>query len=165
MTGSLAYRRPGSPSAAVFALLAFIAVVAAVAVIGGLASASASGQYAGFVQPSWAPPAWLFGPAWTVLYLTIAVSGWLVWRRAGLTWPAHAVYAVQLVLNLAWSPLFFGAGWFGLAFAEIVLLWLSIVATIVLFARISRPAAWLLVPYLGWVTFAAGLNLAIWQLN
>lgn len=150
---------------AALALLGFLVAVAIVAVVGGLASASASEQYAGFAQPSWAPPSRLFGPVWTVLYLTIAVSGWLVWRRSGVTSPAHVVYGVQLLLNMAWTPLFFGAGMFGLAFAEIVVLWLSIVATIVLFARHSRPAAWLLVPYLAWVTFASALNLAIWMLN
>jgi translocator protein len=92
------------------------------------------------------------------------VSGWLAWSARGLT-PALGVYAVQLVLNAAWTPLFFGAGQYGLAFAEIVVLWLAIALTIVLFRRISRPAAWLLVPYLLWVTYAASLNFAIWQLN
>jgi tryptophan-rich sensory protein len=167
-------RPPAVP--AVVALLGFLVAVAIVAVVGGLASASASEQYAGFAQPSWAPPSWLFGPVWTVLYVMIAVSGWLVWRRgstvdsarsvsAGLTAPAHVVYGVQLLLNMAWTPLFFGAGLFGVAFAEIVLLWVSIVATIVLFARQSRVAAWLLVPYLAWVTFASALNFSIWMLN
>ena len=145
-------------------LLGFVAAVAVVAVVGSLASVSASEQYAGYAQPSWAPPSWLFGPVWTVLYLTVAVSGWLVWRRSGLV-GAHVAYAVQLVLNMAWTPLFFGAGLFGVAFAEVVLLGLSIVATIVLFARHSRAAAWLLVPYLGWVTFASALNYSIWTLN
>jgi tryptophan-rich sensory protein len=147
------------------ALIGFVAAVVVVAVVGGLAASTASEQYAGFVRPSWAPPAWLFGPVWTVLYATIAVSGWLVWRRAGLTAPAHVVYAAQLALNMAWTPLFFAAGLPGVAFAEIVLLWLSIVATIALFARHSRAAAWLLVPYLGWVTFAAALDYAIWTLS
>jgi len=147
--------------AAALALLGFGAAVAVVAVVGGLAAANAADRYAGFDLPSWAPPSWLFGPVWTVLYVMIAVSGWLVWRRSGLTSPAHVVYGVQLLLNMLWTPLFFAAGLPWLAFAEIVLLWLSVVATIVLFARHSRPAAWLLVPYLAWVTFAAALNLAI----
>jgi benzodiazapine receptor len=161
---SIPRRRP-SPGATALSLAGFVVVVLAIAAIGAVASASAGEQYALFVQPPWAPPAWLFGPVWTVLYLTIAVSGWLVWRRAGLTYPAHLAYAAQLLLNLGWSPLFFGAGLLGVAFAEIVLLWTAIVTTIVLFARISRPAAALLLPYLVWVTFAAALNLAIWQLN
>ncbi|MFI6508081.1 TspO/MBR family protein [Streptosporangium sp. NPDC050855] len=142
----------------------FIVVLALVAVVGSLAAVNAGGEYLSLERPDWAPPQWLFGPAWTVLYVMIALSGWLAWSAAGLT-PALGVYAVQLVLNAAWTPLFFGAGRYGLAFAEIVVLWLAIVLTIVLFRRISRPAAWLLVPYLAWVTYAAALNFAIWQLN
>ncbi|MBC8092317.1 MAG: tryptophan-rich sensory protein, partial [Pseudonocardia sp.] len=140
---------------------------AVAAVTGSLAAISASDQYGALVQPTWAPPTWLFGPVWTVLYAMIAVAGWLVWRKDGWTGARTAltVFAVQLVLNALWTPLFFGAGLFGLAFVEIVLLWLSIVATIVLFARHSRLAAGLLVPYLAWVTFASALNLAIWLLN
>jgi tryptophan-rich sensory protein len=157
-------RRPAAP-AAVVALLGFGLAVAVVAVVGGLAAATSAQQYGGLVQPAWAPPAWLFGPVWTVLYVLIAVSGWLVWRRAGLTGPAHVVYGIQLLLNMAWTPLFFGAGFLGLASVEIVLLWIAVLTTIVLFARIDRPAAWLLCPYAAWVTFAGALNLAIWVLN
>jgi benzodiazapine receptor len=149
----------------VIALAGFVAAVAVVALVGGLASASAAEQYAGYAQPSWAPPAWLFGPVWTVLYAMIALSGWVVWRRAGWVMPAHGVYVAQLALNMLWTPLFFGLGRLGLAFVEILLLLASIAATIVLFARISRRAALLLVPYLGWVAFASALNFAIWQLN
>jgi translocator protein len=146
-------------------LAGFAAAVVVVAAIGGLGVAGTADEYNSLQQPAWAPPSWLFGPVWTVLYVMIAVSGWLVWRQAGLTTPAHVVYGVQLLLNMAWTPLFFGAGLFGLAFAEIVLLWISVVATIVLFARHSRAAAWLLAPYLAWVTFASALNYAIWMLN
>jgi benzodiazapine receptor len=158
--------RPTVPNATL-GLVVFGAAAAAAAVTGGLAAASAAEQYATLQQPDWAPPAWLFGPVWTVLYAAIAVSGWLVWRRAGWSGArtALSVFAAQLVLNALWTPLFFGAGLFGVAFVEIVLLWLSIVATIVLFAQHSRPAAALLVPYLAWVTFASALNLAIWLLN
>lgn len=163
---SQSLRRPAAAPASIVALLCFGLAVVVVAVVGGLATAAPERQYAGFEQPAWAPPSWLFGPVWTVLYILIAVSGWLVWRRAGgLTSPAHVVYGIQLLLNMAWTPLFFAAGLYGLAFAEIVVLWLSIVATIVLFARIDRTAAWLLAPYLAWVTFASALNLAIWMLN
>lgn len=160
------YTRPSLPAATV-GLAAFGVAAAAAAVTGGLAASSAAEQYATLVQPAWAPPAWLFGPVWTVLYASIAVAGWLVWRNAGWTGArtALSVFGVQLVLNALWTPLFFGGGLFGVAFAEIVLLWISIVATIVLFARHSRPAAALLVPYLAWVTFASALNLAIWVLN
>jgi tryptophan-rich sensory protein len=152
-------------TADLLALAGFGGAVVVVAGVGGWASASAATQYAGYVQPSWAPPAWLFGPVWTVLYALIALSGWVVWRRAGWVPRAHGVYALQLVLNMLWSPLFFGARQFGLAFAEILLLLASIAVTTVLFARISRFAALLLMPYLAWVTFASALNFAIWQLN
>ncbi|MHA6780412.1 TspO/MBR family protein [Pseudonocardia saturnea] len=160
------YTRPSFPTAAA-GLVVFGAAAAAAAVTGSLAALSAAEQYGALVQPVWAPPTWLFGPVWTVLYVAIAVAGWLVWRRAGWSGARAAltVFAVQLVLNALWTPLFFGAGLFGVAFVEIVLLWLAIVATIVLFARHSRPAALLLVPYLAWVTFASALNLAIWALN
>lgn len=160
------YTRTSRPASAA-GLAAFGLAAAVAAVTGSLAAISASDQYGALVQPTWAPPTWLFGPVWTVLYATIAVAGWLVWRKDGWTGARTAltVFAVQLVLNALWTPLFFGAGLFGLAFVEIVLLWLSIVATIVLFARHSRLAAGLLVPYLAWVTFASALNLAIWLLN
>jgi benzodiazapine receptor len=123
--------------------------------------------YEHLIKPSWRPPNRLFAPAWTILYLTIAVSGWLVWRDFGFaaaTLPL-AVYGVQLVLNAVWTPIFFGLHRPDLAFFEIVLLWLSIIATISLFYPLNPSAAWLLVPYLAWVTFAAALNFAIWRLN
>ncbi|MFI6299431.1 TspO/MBR family protein [Nonomuraea sp. NPDC050790] len=142
----------------------FVLVVALVAVVGSLAAVDAGSEYLALRRPAWAPPQWLFAPAWTVLYVLIAVSGWLAWitRRDPA---AFVVYGAQLVLNAAWTPLFFAAGRYGLAFADIAALLLLIVATIVLFARIRRVAALLLVPYLLWVSYAAALNLAIWQLN
>lgn len=145
-------------------LAGFITVVAIAAAIGGLGVSGTATEYDGLRQPGWAPPSWLFGPVWTVLYAMIAVSGWLVWREVGADrrlWP----YVAQLILNAAWTPLFFGAGEYGLAFADIAVLWLFIVATVVLFARIHRVAALLLLPYLAWVTYAAALNLSIWLLN
>jgi benzodiazapine receptor len=99
-----------------------------------------------------------------VLYVMIAVAGWLVWRRTGWT-SALTVYAAQLILNAIWTPIFFDFGRYGLALADIVVLWALIVATIVLFLRKSLPAAALLLPYLAWVTFATCLNVAIWQAN
>lgn len=123
--------------------------------------------YAGLAKPSWNPPNWVFGPVWTLLYFCIGLSGWLVWRQAG--WraaaPAFVVYGLQLVLNAAWSWLFFGLHMPGLAFIEIVVLWLSILATAVMFSRKSSSAALLLLPYLCWVGFAGALNLALWLLN
>jgi tryptophan-rich sensory protein len=102
-----------------------------------------------------------------VLYASIAVAGWLVWRRAGTSrgrW-ALTAYGVQLLLNAAWTPIFFGLRQFGAAFAEIVVLWLAIGATVALFARIHRAAAALMLPYWAWTTFATALSYAVWQLN
>ncbi|BCL13571.1 putative TspO/MBR-related protein precursor [Micromonospora sagamiensis] len=132
--------------------------------IGVLGVSDTSGEYANLRQPAWAPPSWLFGPVWSLLYAMIAVAGWLVWRRVGFG-PALAAWTAQLVLNAAWTPIFFGAGRYGLAFADIVALWLLTGLTVVLFRRVSRPATLLMLPYWAWVTFAACLNGAIWQLN
>lgn len=146
------------------ALLPFLGAVVVVAGVGGLASGSAQETYGSLEQPFFAPPAWLFGPVWTVLYVTIAVAGWLVWRSRG--WDrALTLWVVQLVLNMAWTPLFFGLQEYGWALAEIAALWVAIAATAVAFRRRSRLAAALLLPYLAWVTFAAALNAGIWWLN
>lgn len=118
-------------------------------------------------KPSWRPPNKAFAPVWTVLYLMIAVSGWLVWREAGFSGAALplAAYAVQLALNAAWTPLFFGLRRPDLGLIDIVLLWLAIVVTILLFFPVHIAAALLLVPYLAWVSFAMALNFAVWRLN
>jgi translocator protein len=123
--------------------------------------------YERLAKPAWRPPNWLFAPVWTVIYLTIAVSGWLVWRKSGFVGAALplAIYLLQLVLNAAWTPIFFGLHRPDLAFLEIVMLWLSILATIATFHSFNAAAAWLLVPYLAWVAFAAALNFTIWRLN
>ncbi|WP_026184632.1 TspO/MBR family protein [Salinispora vitiensis] len=147
-----------------WALLSFGAAVCCAAAIGGLAARDSSADYAGLEQPVWAPPAGVFGPVWTVLYAMIAISGWLVWRRGGFG-SALWAWSAQLVLNAAWSPLFFGAGQYGLAFADIILLWSAIGGTVLLSSRISRVAAILLLPYWAWVSYAALLNLSIWRLN
>ncbi|MCM0674331.1 tryptophan-rich sensory protein [Micromonospora phytophila] len=147
-----------------WALAGFGVAVFAAAAIGGLGVGGTSAEYASLEQPAWAPPSWLFGPVWTVLYAMIAVAGWLVWRRVGFG-PALWAWTAQLVLNAIWTPLFFGAGRYGLAFAEILLMWAAIGVTVLLFARVSRPAALLMLPYWAWVTFAAALNFSIWQLN
>jgi tryptophan-rich sensory protein len=118
-------------------------------------------------KPSWRPPDWLFAPVWTALYAMIALSGWLVWRQAGLAGAALplTVYALQLILNALWTPIFFGLRRPDLALIEIVMVWGSILATIVLFHSVSPTAAWLLVPYLAWVSFASALNFSIWWRN
>ena len=123
--------------------------------------------YASLQKPSWNPPGWIFGPVWTALYTMMAVAAWVVWRQGG--WDKQRkpllIFLVQLALNAFWTPLFFGLHWPGVAFAEIILLWLAIAATIVVFRPVSRTALMLLVPYLAWVSFAAVLNFTLWRLN
>lgn len=123
--------------------------------------------YERLAKPSWTPPNWVFGPVWTVLYVMIAVSGWLVWRESGFAGARTAfwIYGVQLVLNGLWSAIFFGMKRPGLAIIDVVALWLSIAATIVAFIPHSTLAAWLLAPYLAWVTLATALNISVWRLN
>jgi translocator protein len=163
MSSHVAYR-PGPSQRSWWGLVPFGLAVAAAALIGGLGVAGTAGEYQSLDRPAWAPPSWLFGPVWTLLYAMIAVAGWLVWRRAGWT-RALTVYAVQLVLNAVWTPIFFGFGRYGLALLDIAVLWLLIGATVLLFRPVSRAAAWLLVPYWVWVTYATALNAAIWHAN
>jgi tryptophan-rich sensory protein len=144
------------------ALVSFIAACLAAASTGAIFRPGR--WYEGLAKPDWRPPNWAFAPVWTVLYLTIAVAGWLVWRKVGASLPLY-IYILQLVLNAAWTPIFFGLHRLGAAFLEIVLLWVSIALTIVFFYPVDLFSAWLLVPYLTWVTFASALNHAIWRLN
>ncbi|MGK3207727.1 TspO/MBR family protein [Amycolatopsis sp. MEPSY49] len=142
----------------------FLGVVAVVAVVAALAATSAKDVYARLEQPSWAaPPSW-FGPVWTVLYVTIAVAGWLYWRTDGET-RGFAAYGIGLLANLLWTPLFFEGGAAKAALVDIVVLDVVVVVTIVLFARRSKAAAALLVPYLAWILYATALNTAIVALN
>lgn len=154
---------PSRP-AAWLGLVPFLVAVGVVAWLGALAASSSRETYDALELPFFAPPGWLFGPVWSVLYVMIGVAGWLVWRASG--WGAAlAVWCVQLGLNLAWTPLFFASGRYGLALVEIVVLWAAIVTTIVLAWPLQRVAAWLLVPYLAWVSYATALNAAIVVLN
>jgi translocator protein len=123
--------------------------------------------YGSLDKPSWTPPNAVFGPVWTVLYLLMAIAAWLVWSARGFSGARTALtlYLLQLALNTAWSWLFFGEHRIGLALLDIVVLWLLIAATLVLFWRIRPVAGWLLVPYLVWVGYAAALNYAIFQAN
>jgi benzodiazapine receptor len=115
-------------------------------------------------KPSWNPPPWIFGPVWTLLYLGMAVAAWLVWKR-GRQGQALRLYVVQLALNTAWTPVFFGAHQLGAAFIVIVCMWIAIFLTQRAFQAVSRPAGLLLVPYLAWVSFASVLNFTLWRLN
>lgn len=137
------------------------------AAIGAFATSQAGTFYAQLDRPEWAPPAWLFGPAWTVLYALMAVAAWRVYRTASIrsVRPELTLYVVQLVLNALWSWLFFAWHNGPLAFAEIIVLWLAIAATIVAFGRRDRLAGLLLLPYIAWVTFAGALCYSIWQRN
>ncbi|HYD54985.1 MAG TPA: TspO/MBR family protein [Gemmatimonadaceae bacterium] len=151
----------------ILSLLAWIASSLAAGAIGGLASRGAPEFYAQLDRPPWAPPSWLFGPVWTTLYLLIGIAAWLVWRerRRVDVRPAIGLYVVQHVLNALWTWIFFAWRQGGLALAEIVVLALLIVATMIAFARVQRVAALLLVPYLGWVAFATALTAALWRRN
>jgi translocator protein len=122
--------------------------------------------YAALAKPAWNPPSWVFGPVWTALYIMMGVAAWLIWdRHRTAARVALALFVLQLVANAAWSWLFFGLRSPALAFADIVLLWLLILATALAFRRLRPAAAALLLPYLTWVSFAAALNFAIWRLN
>ena len=124
--------------------------------------------YASLNKPVFNPPNWIFGPVWIGLYLLMGISLYLVLTkepRNPAVKSALWVFGVQLVLNAVWTRLFFGAKLPMLAFIEILVLWIFIILTIVKFRRVSRPAAYLLIPYLLWVSFASVLNLALWLLN
>lgn len=119
-------------------------------------------------KPAFTPPSWVFAPAWTVLYILMAVAMWLVWleEKPGIqVTPTQMVWLVQLALNVGWSIIFFGLRQPGLALAEVILLWSTILATTFVFSRWSKAAGILMVPYLLWVSFAAVLNFEIWRLN
>ncbi len=148
-------------------LVGWLALSFAASAIGAVASLQAQAYYGTLAQPAWAPPSWLFGPVWTALYAMMAIAAWLVWREGGfrVNRVALALFLIQLALNALWSWLFFAFHLGAVAFADIVVLWLVIVATLVAFWRARPLAGALLVPYVLWVSFAAALNYAIWQLN
>jgi tryptophan-rich sensory protein len=145
-----------------------VVICFAVSAIGGMVTSPKIGDwYASLAVPPWTPPDWVFGPVWTALFLAMAIAAWLVWRQAGLrgaAWPL-ALFGVQLSLNLLWTLFFFGLQSPGLAFLDVIALWLAIAATLAAFWTRSRVAGLLLVPYLAWVSFAGVLNFAIWRLN
>jgi tryptophan-rich sensory protein len=138
------------------------------AIAGLITSGESSGEwFMSLNKPSFQPPGWVFGPVWTTLYTLMGVSLWLV-RRSVATHQrniAISVFFVQLVFNFLWSIIFFRWHMIGWALVDIIILWLLILVTIILFGKISRTAAWLLVPYFLWVSFAMVLNWSIWSIN
>ncbi len=150
-----------------FGLIAWLVLSFAASFVGAVASFQAKAFYGLLIQPLWAPPPWLFGPVWTALYTMMAIAAWLVWRSGGVQANRNALmlFLIQLAFNALWSWLFFAWQLGAWAFADIILLWVLIVATLVAFWRVSKPAGALLIPYLLWVCFAGALNYALWQLN
>jgi tryptophan-rich sensory protein len=156
-----------SKQKSILGLVGWIAVCFIASAAGAIASIEAQSFYGQLAQPSWAPPPWLFGPAWTILYTLMAIAAWLVWRSGGFrsNRVALTVFLVQLAVNGLWSWLFFAWQLGAVAFAEIILLWVLILSTVVLFWRVRPLAGALLVPYLAWVSFASALNYSLWQNN
>jgi translocator protein len=123
--------------------------------------------YTHLAKPSFTPPNWIFAPVWTLLYIFMAVAAWLVWKDHGLAKAEIplSLFILQLGLNAMWSWLFFGLHKPGMAFLDIIALWICILAMILTFWSHSRLAGALMIPYLAWVSFASALNFAVWQMN
>ena len=148
-------------------LIGWLALCFIASGIGAIASVSAGSLYGELAQPSWAPTSSVFGPVWTILYALMGVAAWLVWREGGFRAqrPAMILFLAQLAVNALWSWLFFAWHRGALSFVDIVLLWLLLVATVVVFWRVRSIAGALLIPYLLWVSFATALNFSVWQRN
>jgi len=163
------FHQPKGPGGPIwFALGSFIAVCFTVAAIGGAITATSVGTwYQTLNKPAFTPPDGVFAPVWNTLYMMMALAGFLVWRAAQdeVRRTALTYFAIQLVLNLLWSVIFFGAKKIGLAFIEILALWVAVLLTTIQFWRIDIRAGLLFLPYLFWTAYAAVLNGAIWQLN
>jgi translocator protein len=159
----------------IFKLAIAIIIPQLFGVIGSLFTVpSIPNWYVNLSKPTFNPPAWIFAPVWTILFIMMGVAAFLIWSAHDKTSErqekmaaklALVIFIVQLALNAFWSIIFFGMHNPGGALVEIVFLWLAILATIIAFFKISKPAAWLLVPYILWVSFASFLNFSIWQLN
>ncbi len=156
-----------STRAQAIGLLAWLAVAFVAAALGAIASIDAKSFYAELAKPAWAPPASVFGPVWSVLYLLMGAAAWLVWREKGAKGlsVALALFLVQLGANALWSWLFFAWKYGALAFADVVVLLALIAATVAAFWRVRRLAGILLMPYFAWVCFASALTWAVWQGN
>jgi tryptophan-rich sensory protein len=160
--------QPDSRPNSSIALIGWLGLCFAVGVVSAIISTHAIPTwYAGLIKPPLTPPNQLLGPVWTVLYTLMAIAAWIVWktrpspcRRRGLR-----LFCVQLALNFLWTWIFFDRHQIGTALASIIVLWVAILLTILTFKKMSTSAAWLLIPYLAWVSFAGYLNLAFWRLN
>ncbi len=150
-------------------LVAFIFVCELAGAVGSVfTSSSIETWYAGLAKPALNPPNWVFAPVWTILFALMGVAAFLVFEKGAdrkEVKESLGIFAVQLSLNMLWSFLFFGLHSLAGAFIEIIFLWFAIIATTISFAKISKQAAWLMVPYILWVSFAGYLNLAIWLIN
>ena len=148
-------------------ICAFGVCFAVAGISGSLTASEIPGWYSSLVKPTIAPPNWLFGPVWTLLYALMSLAAWRVWevspsqlRTVGLM-----LFLVQLGLNFIWSLIFFRYHAIGVAFAEVLLLWVAIGATTLVFSRVAPIAAWMMAPYWAWVSFASILNWAFWRVN
>jgi tryptophan-rich sensory protein len=150
-------------------LVISIAIPLVVAAIAGYFTATGTDTwYRSIKTPSWNPPNWVFGPVWTILYILMGIALFLVWKNdkpVDEKRVALVFFALQLFFNFCWSFIFFNQHQIGLAFIDIALLWICLLVTIILFSQINKTAAWLLVPYISWVSFAGILNYTIWKLN
>lgn len=158
-------------------LVGFIALAQGAGLLGSLVTTPSIGSwYSTLTKPELAPPNWVFGPVWTTLFLFMGIAAFLVWQKGAgpkqakphvkaQVKTALMLFGLQLALNVFWSYIFFGLQAPGLAVIEIIALWCAILATILAFEHVSKPAAWLMVPYLAWVSFAGYLNYMIWFLN
>ena len=151
----------------VIGLAGWLLLSFAAAGVGAVASISAGIFYRQLLRPEWAPPAWVFGPVWSVLYLLMGIAAWLVWRERGFRGSGMALwlFIAQLAANALWSWLFFSWHKGALAFYEILILWFLLLCTVAAFWRARTLAGALLLPYLAWMTFATALCFAIWRLN
>jgi tryptophan-rich sensory protein len=148
-------------------LFSFMLCFAVAGIAGKWTAGEISGWYRTLRRPAIAPPDRVFGPVWTLLYALMSIAVWRVWQAVPSplrSW-AIAIFAAQLVLNLAWSWILFRQHAIGAALAEIAVLWIAIATSVALFTTIAPVAAWLMAPYLAWVTFATALNAAFWRLN
>jgi translocator protein len=151
----------------IIGLFGWLILTLAAGAVGAVASAEAGLFYQQLARPEWAPPAWLFAPVWTLLYILIGIAAWLVWRARGFhaSRAALSLFIFQLIANALWTWIFFTWRQGELAFIEILLLWTLILFTVAAFWRVRRSAGLLLLPYLAWVTFASLLTFTVWRLN